>query len=208
MNAEVLNVDARAATTRHGRNLAYLTIGWNSMEAVAAIVAGALAGSIALVGFGVDSVIEVSSGAIILWRLFAGDHREKLALKLVGISLLALAAYVGFDAVKSLVLKEPPEASYIGIGIAALSLVVMPLLARAKRNVANRLNSRAMMADSKQTDICTYLSGILLGGLLLNAVFGWWWADPVAALVMQPIIAKEGIDALSGKTCCDSSECS
>lgn len=204
MNAEVLKADARAVSMRHGRNLAYLTIGWNSLEAIAAIVAGALAGSIALVGFGVDSVIEVSSGAIILWRIFAGDHREKLALKLVGISLIALAAYVGFDAVKSLVLREPPEASYIGIGIAVLSLVVMPLLARAKRNVANKLNSRAMIADSKQTDICTYLSAILLGGLLLNAVFGWWWADPVAALVMLPIIAKEGVEAMQGKTCCDS----
>jgi divalent metal cation (Fe/Co/Zn/Cd) transporter len=152
-------------------------------------------------------VIEVSSGAIILWRLFAGDHREKLALKLVGISLLALAAYVGFDAVKSLVLREPPEATYIGISIAALSLIVMPLLARAKRNVANRLNSGAMMADSKQTDICTYLSAILLGGLLLNAALGWWWADPVAALVMLPIISKEGLEAIQGKTCCDSGGC-
>jgi divalent metal cation (Fe/Co/Zn/Cd) transporter len=207
MNAEILNTDARAVTMRHGRNLAYLTIGWNSLEAVAAIVIGALAGSIALISFGVDSVIEVSSGAIILWRLFAGDQREKLALKLVGISLIALAAYVAFDAVKSLILREPPEATYIGIGIAALSLVVMPLLARAKRNVATKLNSGAMMADSKQTDICTYLSAILLGGLLLNAVFGWWWADPVAALVMLPIIAKEGIEALKGKTCCESASC-
>lgn len=202
MSANVLNAEARAVATRHGRNLEYLTIGWNSLEAVAAIFAGVLAGSIALVGFGVDSVIEVSSGAIILWRLFSGDHREKLALKLVGISLIALALYVGFDAVKSLILREPPEASYIGIGIAALSLVVMPLLARAKRNVAQKLNSKAMMADSKQTDICTYLSAILLGGLLFNALFGWWWADPAAALVMLPIIIKEGIEALQGKTCC------
>ena len=210
MSANVVNIESnknKAANLRTGRNLEYLTIGWNSLEAVAAIVAGVVAGSIALVGFGVDSVIEVSSGAIILWRLFAGDHREKLALKLVGISLLALAAYVGFDAVKSLIFREQPEASYIGIGIAALSLVVMPVLARAKRNVANRLNSQAMMVDSKQTDICAYLSAILLGGLLLNAVFGWWWADPVAALVMLPIIAKEGIEAMQGKTCCDSSVC-
>src|SRR4028118_1757798 len=127
MNAQILSRDVIKANERHGRNLAYLTIGWNSLEAVAAIVTEALAGSIALVSFGVDSVIEVSSGAIILWRVFAGDHREKLALKLVGISLLALAAYVGFDAVKPLILREPPEATYIGIGIASLSLVVMPL---------------------------------------------------------------------------------
>ncbi len=208
MNAEVSSPNVvRAVAMRHGRNLEYLTIGWNSLEAIAAIGVGILAGSIALVGFGVDSVIEVSSGAIILWRLFAGDHREKLALKLVGISLIALAVYVGFDAVKSLVLREPPEATYIGIGIAALSLVVMPLLARAKRSVATKLNSRAMMADSKQTDICAYLSAILLVGLLMNAVFGWWWADPVAALVMIPIIAKEGIEALQGKTCCGDSDC-
>jgi divalent metal cation (Fe/Co/Zn/Cd) transporter len=139
--------------------------------------------------------------------LVSGEHREKLALKLVGISLFALAAYVCFDAVKSLVLKESPETSYIGIIIAALSLVVMPLLARAKRNVATQLNSRAMMADSKQTDICAYLSGILLVGLILNAVFGWWWADPLAALVMLPIIAKEGIEAIQGKTCCNNGSC-
>ncbi len=196
MNVETLR------QTQKGRNLEYLTIGWNSLEAIAAIIAGLIAGSIALVGFGVDSIIEVSSGAIILWRLVSGEHREKLALKLVGISLIALAAYVGFDAIKSLVLKESPEASYIGIAIAALSLVVMPLLARAKRTVAAQLNSRAMMADSKQTDICAYLSAILLGGLLLNALFGFWWADPLAALIMLPIIVKEGIGALRGETCC------
>lgn len=202
-----MNVETSGNNIRRGKQLEYLTIGWNSLEAVAAIGAGVLAGSIALVGFGFDSVIEVSSGAIILWRLFAGEHREKLALKLVGISLIALTVYVGFDAVKSLVLQEPPEASYIGIAIAALSLIVMPLLARAKRNVATKLNSRAMMADSKQTDICAYLSAILLVGLLMNALFGWWWADPVAALVMIPIIAKEGIEALQGKTCCGDSNC-
>jgi divalent metal cation (Fe/Co/Zn/Cd) transporter len=192
---------------KQGRRLEYITIVWNSLEGIIAVGAGILAGSIALVGFGVDSVIEVSSGAIILWRLGSGEHREQLALKLVGMSFLALAAYIGFDAVKSLWLVEPPEASYIGIALAALSLVVMPVLARAKRKVASQLNSRAMHADSRQTDICAYLSAILLGGLTLNAVFGWWWADPVAALVMVPIIAKEGVDALRGKTCCDVDEC-
>jgi divalent metal cation (Fe/Co/Zn/Cd) transporter len=201
MNVETLR------QTKKGRNLEYLTIGWNSLEAVAAIAAGLIAGSIALVGFGFDSIIEVSSGAIVLWRLVSGEHREKLALKLVGISLIALAVYVGFDAIKSLVLKESPEASYIGIAIAALSLIVMPLLARAKRNVAAQLNSRAMMADSKQADICAYLSAILLGGLLLNALFGFWWADPLAALIMLPIIIKEGVGALRGETCCNSGAC-
>lgn len=188
---------------RLGRRLEYLTIGWNSLEAVAAIAAGLAAGSVALVGFGFDSVIEVSSGAIVLWRLASGEHRERIALKLVGVSFLALAAYVAFDAAQSLRLQEATEKSYIGIAIAALSLIVMPLLARAKRRVAVGLNSRAMQADSRQTDICAYLSAILLAGLALNALFGWWWADAAAALVMTPIIVKEGIQALRGETCSD-----
>ena len=190
-------------TIRRGRRLEYLTIIWNSLEGLIAIGAGLIAGSIALVGFGFDSVIEVSSGAIILWRLVSGQHRERLALRLVGISFLALAAYVLFDSTKSLFYRELPEASYVGIAIAALSLVVMPLLARAKRNVAAEINSRAMHADSRQTDLCAYLSAILLGGLLLNAAFDWWWADPVAALIMVPIITNEGIEALRGEACND-----
>ena len=189
------------AIVRSGRRLEYITIVWNSLEGLIAIGAGLLAGSIALVGFGFDSVIEVSSGAIILWRLVSGEHRERLAQRLVGISFLALAVYVTFDSAKSLIYRELPEASYIGIAIAALSLVVMPLLARAKRDVASQLNSRAMHADSRQTDLCAYLSAILLGGLILNAVFGWWWADPVAALIMVPIITNEGIEALRGEPC-------
>jgi len=198
---------ARQANVRRGRNLEYLTIGWNSLEAVVAVGAGLLAGSIALVGFGVDSVIESLSGAVLLWRLFAGEHREELALKLVGVSFLLLAAYVAFDAGKSLLFREPPETSYIGIGLAVLSLIVMPILARAKRQVAANLKSRALEADSRQTDICAYLSAILLVGLGLNALFGWWWADPVAGLVMIPIIAKEGVEALRGETCCGDAAC-
>lgn len=188
---------------RHGRRLEYLTIGWNSLEAVVAVTAGVLAGSISLVGFGVDSVIEVSSGAILLWRLVSGEHRERLALKLVGASFLALAAYVAVDALKSLWLRAAPEASYVGIAVAVLSLIVMPLLASAKRKVAASLKSRAMHADSRQTDICAYLSAILVAGLGLNALFGWWWADPLAALAMVPIIGKEGLEALRGEHCCD-----
>ncbi|MEJ7846851.1 MAG: cation transporter [Pyrinomonadaceae bacterium] len=207
MNKEIDADIARARITRRGRMLAYLTIIWNSLEAVIAVGAGISAGSIALVGFGVDSVIEVSSGAIILWRLMSGEHRERLALRLVGVSFLALAAYVAFEAAKSLWLREAPDATYTGIAIAALSLIVMPLLARAKRKVAASLNSRAMQADSRQTDICTYLSAILLGGLGLNTAFGWWWADPLAGLVMIPIIAREGIAALRGETCCDEGSC-
>jgi len=185
------------------RRLEYLTIGWNSLEALISIAAGLFAGSIALVGFGMDSIIEVSSGAVLLWRLVEGEHRERAALKLVGYSLIVLALYVAFDAGKTLIAREVPRVSYLGMAIAALSLVVMPLLARAKRRVGAQLNSRALVADSRQTDICAYLSAILLLGLALNALFGWWWADPVAALGMIPIITKEGIEALRGDTCCD-----
>ncbi|MCO6509429.1 MAG: cation transporter [Aridibacter famidurans] len=185
------------------RRLEYLTIGWNSIEAIAAVGAGIVAGSIALVGFGFDSVVESLSGGILLWRLSSGDHREEIALRLVGASFLVLAAYVSFEAVRTIILQEPPSSSYLGIAIAALSLIVMPILAREKRKVASRLNSGALHADSRQTDICAYLSAILLGGLGLNAVFGWWWADPAAALLMVPLIVWEGIKGLRGENCCN-----
>ncbi|HKO44937.1 MAG TPA: cation transporter [Pyrinomonadaceae bacterium] len=198
----------RAIAVRRGRSLEYLTIVWNLLEGFISVGAGLLAGSIALVGFGIDSFIESLSGGALLRRLHldAPERREKadrIALRIIGVSFLLLAAYVAVDALKALINREPPEATYLGIGIAALSLVVMPLLARAKRRIAKELHSHAMEADARQTDICTYLSAILLGGLLLNAVIGWWWADPVAALVMIPIIGKEGIDALRGKQCGD-----
>jgi divalent metal cation (Fe/Co/Zn/Cd) transporter len=202
----------RLELVRRGKRLEYLTVVWNSLEGLIAVAAGLLAGSVALVGFGIDSAIEVSSGAALLWRLHLDsperrERAEQVALKLVGVSFLALAAYVTYDAVSSLVRREAPEASYTGIALAALSLVVMPLLARAKRRVAAGLRSRALQADSRQTTICAYLSAILLGGLILNALLGWWWADPVAALVMIPIIAKEGVAALRGETCCDEGTC-
>ena len=148
-------------------------------------------------------VLELSA----YWRLqhgHAGEKREAIALRLVGVSFLILAAYVAFGAGWMLITHEPPEASLIGIVIACLSLSIMPQIARAKRRVAARLNSRALEADSRQTQLCAYLSAILLGGLALNAAFGWWWADPVAALIMVPIIAREGISALRGEAC---SEC-
>jgi divalent metal cation (Fe/Co/Zn/Cd) transporter len=213
MNSSVASQDVRRREqVRRGRWLEYLTVGWNSLEGIIAVGAGLVAGSIALVGFGLDSVIEVTSGVALLWRLHLDapekrERAEQTALKIVGVSFLALAAYVAFDAVKSLATREPPEASYVGIAIATLSLLVMPLLARAKRRVAAKINSRAMQADSRQTDICAYLSAILLGGLILNALFGWWWADPVAALVMVPIIGREGVEALRGETCCDGGTC-
>lgn len=189
---------------RAGRRLEYFTLGWNLLEGVISVGAGVLAGSTALVGFGVDSFIESASGGVLLWRLQdheAHEDREALALKLVGVSFFLLAAYVAFEAGRSLLFREAPEASWIGITIAALSLVVMPLLARRKRKVAGDLGSRALEADSRQTDLCAYLSVILLGGLLLNALLGWWWADPVAALVMAPIIANEGVGAWKGEAC-------
>lgn len=189
---------------RRGRMLEYFTLGWSMLEAIVAIGAGWGAGSIALVGFGVDSGIECTSGAVLLWRLASPaqhESRERLAIRLVGVSFFLLAAYVCFEAVKSLVAGEPPEASVVGIVLSVASLIVMPLLARAKRRVATGLSSHAMVADSRQTDICAYLSAILLGGLALNALFGWWWADPAAALIMVPIIVKEGFAAWRGEVC-------
>jgi divalent metal cation (Fe/Co/Zn/Cd) transporter len=197
---------ARRDLLRKGRHLEYMTLGWNSAEAVVAITAGVLAGSTALVGFGVDSLIESSSGAILLWRLSSdegGEKRDQRALRFVGVSFLLLAAWVGFDATSSLMGRDVPDGSIVGIGLATLSLLIMPLLARAKRRVAADLGSRALEADSRQTDICAYLSAILLVGLGLNAVLGWWWADAVAALAMVPIIGIEGIRSLRGQECTD-----
>lgn len=199
----------RSSLVRRGRYLEYFTIGYNSLEGLIALGAGITAVSVALVGFGFDSLIEVISGAVLLWRLHADvdearrERVEAISLRLVGICFLALALYVIHDSIESLLTREAPNESLIGIVLAAVSLIVMPLLVRAKRNVARSINSGALMADSKQTELCTYLSAILLGGLLLNALLGWWWADPVAALIMVPIIAKEGIEALRGETCCD-----
>ena len=201
---DVVHVASRETDTREGRRLEYFTLGWNLIEAVVGTGAGIIAGSIALVGFGVDSIIESLSGASLLWRLRSdevGDKREQPALRLVGISFFLLAVYVAAEAIKTLLQREPPQASIVGICLAAVSIVVMPLLARAKRRVAARLNSRALVADSRQTDLCAYLSGILFVGLALNALFGWWWADSIAAIMMVPIITREGIEALRGDTC-------
>ena len=211
MHQSAINTEEppRPDLVKRGQGLEYFTIAYNSLEGLIAIVAGIIAGSIALVGFGFDSVIEVTSGAALLWRLHAdmGEERrecvELLTLRIVGVCFLALALYVAYDAVSSLTAHELSERSIPGILLAVASLIVMPLLARRKRKVAQGLGSKAMRADAKQTEFCTYLSAILLGGLLLNAVFGWWWADPLAALLMVPFITKEGIEALRGDTCCD-----
>lgn len=191
------------AAIHAGRRIEYVSLAWTSIEALTGVIAGVVAGSIALIGFGADSVIEVASSAILLWRLNheLGEQREQIALRLVGISFLMLAVYVGWEAVESLIKHQPPSVSYFGIAFSVLCLIVMPLLARAKRRIAARLDSRAMKADSKQSSICGYLAAILLCGLVLNALLGWWWADPVAALVMLPIIIKEGVEALRGETC-------
>jgi divalent metal cation (Fe/Co/Zn/Cd) transporter len=200
----------RARRVRRGRNLELLTVGWNVLEGGIAVAAGMISGSTALVGFGLDSVVEVSSGVALLWRLSldVDSHKreriEALTLKVVGITFFILAAYVTFESIVSLWKHEASSPSFAGILLAMLSLIVMPVLATAKRHVAAQIESRALAADSRQTDICAYLSAILLGGLLLNALFGMWWADPVAALVMVPIIVKEGVEAIRGEACCDS----
>jgi divalent metal cation (Fe/Co/Zn/Cd) transporter len=199
----------RQAVARRGKQLEYFTIAWNSLEGLVALVAGALAGSISLVGFGIDSFIEVTSGGVLLWRMSIDadvqqrERREKLSLRIVGVCFLALAAYVGYESISDLARRKAPEHSIPGIILACVSLVVMPLLSRAKKKVGSELGSAAMHADAKQTDFCVYLSAILLLGLVLNAALGWWWADPVSALIMVPLIAKEGVEAMNGETWCD-----
>jgi len=202
-----INSPNRTELVKRGILLEYFTIGWNLLEGAIAVGAGLVAGSPSLVGFGFDSFIESTSGAALLWRLRVDDeetreHREQIALRLVGASFLLLATYIAYDSITTLIWRESPDTSYIGIALLVISLIVMPILARSKRSVAKQIKSRALEADSKQTDLCVYLSAISLGGLGLNALFGWWWADPVAALVMIPIIVNEGIEGLRGETCC------
>lgn len=192
-----------------GRKLEYFTIGWNSLEAIAALVSGLVAGSVALVGFGLDSFIEVTSGVALLWRLHhdrnaaSRERAEHLTLRIVGTCFLLLSAYVAYDSLDSLIAGKAPERSLPGIIIAGVALIAMPILARAKRKISEAIGSVAMAADARQSNFCAYLSAILLAGLLLNGTFGLWWADPVAGLIMVPIIAKEGIAGWQNKTCCD-----
>jgi divalent metal cation (Fe/Co/Zn/Cd) transporter len=198
----------REALVRRGLVLNYATIAYNSFEGIASLIAGALAGSVALIGFGVDSIIEVTASGAAQWRLrvhFDDAKRanvERTTLRIIGWSFLALAVYVTLESARSLYLRERPDRSWIGIVILTLSVLVMPWLARAKRGVARQLESRALEADAKQTSLCAYLSVIALTGVALNAVLGWWWADPVAALAMVPIIAKEGFEGLRGEVVC------
>ena len=200
--------EERQLVTRTGKRLEYFTIAWNILEGGVAVVAGSLAGSISLVGFGIDSFIEVTSGAALLWRMSVDsdeaqrEHHERSALRIVGVCFVALSIYIAYEAVADLAARRAPEHSIPGIILAAVSLVAMPLLSRAKRRVGAALNIAAMHADAKQTDFCAYLSGILLIGLVLNATAGLWWADPIAAILMVPLILREGIEGLRAKPCC------
>jgi divalent metal cation (Fe/Co/Zn/Cd) transporter len=200
-----IHSEDRAVLVIRGQRLTWATILYNSLEAMVSIVAGLLAGSVALVGFGFDSLIELTSGLAGLWRLHSDaslerrERSERVTLRIIGVCFLLLSAYILVDAVGTLISRQPPSESIPGMAIAAASLIVMPLLARAKRKVARGLSSDALEAEARQTELCTYLSAILLGGLALNALFGWWWADPLAGLVMTPLIANEGIEALNGE---------
>jgi len=197
---------SREAHVRRGLRLEYVTIAYNLLEGAGSLVAGWFAGSTTLVGFGLDSLLEVTSGTALVWRL-SGDHiaerqaRERIALRIVGVCFIALAAYVAFESATSLLFQKTAEACPWGIAIAIGSVVTMPILARGKRGVASGIASASLDADARQTELCSYLSAILLAGLGLNAAFGWWWADPVAGLVMVPIILKEGVEALRGRSC-------
>lgn len=197
----------RDALTRRIRLLVAATITYNVVEAVVALTAGTLASSTALIGFGLDSVIEVSSAAAVAWQFSAADHavreaRETTTLRIIALSFFALAAYVAVDAVRTLTGTGAAEPSVPGIVLAALSLAVMPFLSAAQRRTGRELGSASAVADSKQTLLCTYLSAVLLAGLVLNATLGWSWADPLAALLIAAIAAKEGRDAWQGRGCC------
>jgi divalent metal cation (Fe/Co/Zn/Cd) transporter len=201
----------RAALLARGLRLEYLTVGWNVIEGVVALGAALAAGSVALLGFGVDSFVETASGGVLIWRLRAEhgargheavERIEQRARKLVALSLFALAAYVAFEAAEALWHRERPAPTAVGIALTALSIVAMRWLARAKRAVAIALRSRAMEADAFQTTACFWLSIITLAGIGVNALFGWWWADPAAALGMTFLLVKEGREAWQGRDCC------
>jgi divalent metal cation (Fe/Co/Zn/Cd) transporter len=195
---------------RRGLRLEYLTVAWNVVEGLVSVAAAMAAGSVALLGFGMDSFVEMTSGLVLIWRLRAErrardaeaiERLDQRAHKLVALSLLLLAAYVAFDAVKALIIREKPEPTLAGVAITTLSLTVMWWLARAKRHAARGLASRALEADSFQTTACFWLSLITLAGIGLNAALGWWWADPAAALGMTYFLVSEGRQAWRGEDC-------
>jgi len=188
---------------RRAQLLAAASVFYNAIEAVIAITAGLVAGSIALVGFGLDSIVEVSSGLIILWQFRhpLPESRERRALRLMALSFFALAAYVTVESVRALSSGHDPDPSPVGIGLAAASLAIMPFLSWAQRRTGRSLGSNAVMADSTQTLLCTYLSAVLLAGLVLNATLGWAWADPIAGLVIAAVAVREGLEAWRGEGC-------
>lgn len=200
--ASVSAVD-RQRLGRRAQWLAGASVAYNAVEAVVSVAAGAAASSVALVGFGLDSVVEMSSGLIILWqfRHRMPETRERAALRAIAVSFVALAGYVAFESVRTLLTQEAPEQSTVGIVIAALSLAIMPTLSWAQRRTGRALGSLTVVADSKQTLLCTYLSAVLLVGLLLNALLGWWWADPVVGLVVAGLALREGREAWQGEAC-------
>lgn len=195
--------ERRRQLGRRAQQLAGASVAYNVVEAIVSIAAGAAASSIALVGFGLDSLVEVGSGLVILWqfRHRMPETREKQALKLIALSFFALASYVAFESVRTLFVERDVDHSTVGIVIAALSLLVMPFLSWAQRRTGRELGSGSVVADSKQTLLCTYLSAVLLVGLLLNSLFGWWWADAVAGLVIAGVAVREGLEAWRGETC-------
>jgi len=201
----VLPAARRAQLNRRSLHLAYATAGYNLLEGVVAIAAGVAASSTALIGFGLDSFIEVSSALVVIWqfRSRVPENRERLALRLIAFSFFALAAWITVDALRSLFGNGEADPSPAGIGLAAVSVVVMPLLVWAKRRTGRELGSATVVADSTQTLLCTYLSAILLLGLGLNAVVGWSWADPSAALIIAAVALREGITAWRGEHCDD-----
>lgn len=196
--------ELRRKLSRRAQILAAASVTYNVVEAIVAIAAGAAAGSVALVGFGLDSVVEVSSGLIILWqfRHRLPETRERQALRLLAFSFFGLATYVTFESVRSLIGGGDPGTSPVGIGLAIASLIIMPVLSWAQRRTGRALGSNAVVADSTQTLLCTYLSGVLLAGLVLNATLGWGWADPIAGLIIAAVAVREGIEAWRGKGCC------
>ncbi|WP_435061984.1 cation transporter [Amycolatopsis thermoflava] len=196
--------ERRSVLSRRVRRLVGATITYNVIEAIVAISAGTVASSTALIGFGLDSVIEVASAAAVAWQFSGRDPeaRERVALKVIALSFFALAAYVTVESVRSLLGAEAADHSTVGIVLAAVSLLVMPFLSYAQRRAGRELGSASAVADSKQTLLCTYLSGVLLAGLLLNSLFGWSWADPIVALVIAAVAVKEGREAWRGEHCC------
>lgn len=198
-----LSLEARRRLGRRAQLLAGAAVAYNLIEAAVAIGAGRAAGSSALVGFGLDSLVEVSSGLIILWqfRHRMPETRERQALRLMALAFFALAAYVTVDAARALLGSAEPDASRIGVVLAMVSLMVMPFLSWAQLRTGRALASGSVVADSKQTLLCTYLSAVLLIGLLVNAWLGWWWADPLAGLVIAGVAVKEGLEAWRGEAC-------